>query len=89
MDKKMTPLSAKQREFVLLSMKLVSTGDLSRDEWRLLRDVTESNLPLEDFIAEMKSSLPALLYHTLYEHPLEISEEELGMWCLVNNLPID
>jgi hypothetical protein len=88
MDKNIPPLTETQRRPCLLLRKLATSEDLSREEWLFLKNATPSSrdMPLEEFIARMKAELPAWIYHLLYEYQ---PTEEVGLWCLRNNIPID
>jgi hypothetical protein len=97
MDKKMKqfpPLTEEQRGSLLLLMKFLFSGDLSCEEWQSLKNSfvkagAPSEMSLEKFIATMKAEAPAYLYHLRHKHRPAITEEELALWCLTNNLPLD
>jgi hypothetical protein len=86
------PLTAEQHAVCLLLQKLVCTGDLTKKEWRTIKNAGKDKdtlaMSLEEFIATWKAELPAYLYRLTHKTK-PISDEELGLWCLTNNLPID
>jgi hypothetical protein len=85
------PLIEEQRKALLLLMKFFSSGDLLYAEWQFLKNATamSRDLSLEEFIARMKAEVPAYLYRLQHGSQPGITEEELGLWCLTNDLPID
>jgi hypothetical protein len=91
MDKKIPPLTKDQRKACLLLRKLHLSGDLQEVEWLFLKNSSPiaQDMPLEEFIATMKAELPAWRYHLRHEFQSKITKEEVDLWCLANDLPID